>query len=526
VSSSTTPPRPLLHAIAIRLATVAAGLIAVMVVVTILEYTGNVEKLRRATLEEQAEHVFDSLRSGRTADFMEYCERYPSAYGYRIFDDKNEILTEVNRELFPEMPRYRSGRPDLSFKHQRTSDPWTDQWFLTRGGDVKGRPLWIHVTMIGDPAGLWREVVLEEVVEHVVVPAILIVPALSLAIFLALRSALRPLNGIAERARGLALEANSGTSLQELRSEGLPREALDLVGAINALLRKSESMLEQQKQFTANAAHELRTPLAVLLLQISYLPASETVDRLKSDVAVMSRMVDQLLRLAQAEQLAKAGFSSSDLRDIARAACEEMAVLATSQGRLIEFDEPPTPVAVSCNPEFVQIAIRNIIENGLRAAPVGSTVSIAVDSHAYVTVSDRGPGIPDPDKKDIFQRFWSGCRRSGEGAGIGLALVRRIMDLHAGEAHVEDREGGGACVRLSLRPSRPRYSHQLRRPSSFCGQIRLDANLVIQSRIAALSTGTPDERQDRDGDQRGCAERGERGVRAESSNHPSRQDTS
>jgi hypothetical protein len=165
-------PAPLLHAIAIRLAGVAFGLIALMVVVTVMEYTVNLEKLRRTTLEDQAEDVFESLRSGHISGFADYCKRYPTAYGYRVFNDKNEIITQVNDVLFPEMPRYRSGRPDLSFKHQRTSNPDTDQWFATRREDVAGRPLWIHVTMIGDPAGLWSDVLLEEIVEHVVVPGL------------------------------------------------------------------------------------------------------------------------------------------------------------------------------------------------------------------------------------------------------------------------------------------------------------------------------------------------------------------
>ncbi|WP_435072793.1 sensor histidine kinase [Methylocystis bryophila] len=243
---------------------------------------------------------------------------------------------------------------------------------------------------------------------------------------------------------------DSGAPLQELPSEELPREALDLVAAINILLQKFKSMLVQQKQFTDNAAHELRTPLAALSLQISRLPPSEPVERLRSDVAVMGRLVDQLLRLAQAEQLAKAGFLEQDLREIARAACEEMAFLAAQQGRLLEFDEPSTPVLASCSAEFIQIAVRNLIENALRVTPVGSMVSIEVREPAQISVSDRGPGIPDSEKPLVFQRYWTRPRRHGKGAGIGLALVNRIMDLHGGAMRIEDRESGGACVTLSL----------------------------------------------------------------------------
>jgi hypothetical protein len=225
VTRATALAQPLLHLIAIRLTMVAAGLIGIMIALTVLEYTIDVGKLRRATLEAPAEEIFDWLRTGRDDDFFKACRHHPDAYGYRIFDEKNEVLREDNDGLFPEMPRYRGGRPDLSFKHNGASDPRNDQWFITRGEVVNGRPLWVHVTMIGDPSALWLEVILEEVFEHVILPAVVIVPALSLAIFLALRSALRPLSRIAERARGLARGADSGTPLQELRSEGLPRDA-------------------------------------------------------------------------------------------------------------------------------------------------------------------------------------------------------------------------------------------------------------------------------------------------------------
>ncbi len=445
------PARPLLHTIGVRLTMVAMGLIGVLTLVTVLEYKRDVGKLRRETLEHQAKHLFDGFRSGRISNFVQYCKSYPEAYGYRVFDDRNWLLTEVNGTLFTDMPRYLNiGPPYLAYRRKAAAEPVMDQWLITWGKDTDRTHLWIQATLIGDPAALWREVIVEEIIDHVVIPAIVIVPPLGFAIFLALRSALRPLGRIAECARDLAIEVDSGVPLQELQSQQLPREALDLVAAINVLLQKLKLLLAQQKQFADNAAHELRTPLAALSLQVSRLPLSAPVESLKSDVAVMGRLVDQLLRLSQAEQLAKAGFRLQDLREIARAACEEMAFLASEEGRLLEFDEPSTPVLVSCSAEFIQIAVRNLIENALRATPVGSTVSIVVAERAEVTVSDRGPGISDAEKPLMFQRYWTRRRRNGGGAGIGLALVQRIMDLHGGAARVEDREGGGACISLSF----------------------------------------------------------------------------
>ena len=139
-------------------------------------------------------------------------------------------------------------------------------------------------------------------------PVLVLIPGLTLAVFLVIQSTLRPLTAIAEQARALGERITEGRRLTPLSYSGLPRETMDLVGAMNAMLKKVDSLLNQQRQFTANAAHELRTPLAVLLLAISRLPECDAVARLRGDVTAISRLVAQLLRLAQAEQLARAGF--------------------------------------------------------------------------------------------------------------------------------------------------------------------------------------------------------------------------
>ena len=164
-------------------------------------------------------------------------------------------------------------------------------------------------------------------------------------------------------------------------------------------------------------------------------------------MTAMSRLVAQLLRLAGVEQLARADFT---VREISRAACEELAVVAVAQRKLIEFDEPPA--SASCNADFLGVAIRNVIENALHASPEDAPVSISVGAGRKVPVEDRGPGIAEADKDLVFGRLWRRARREEDsaGAGIGLALVRRILDLHNESAAIKDREGGGARFVLSI----------------------------------------------------------------------------
>jgi signal transduction histidine kinase len=448
-------PPSLLRVIALRLAAVAASLALALVVLVTVEYSMDLTTLRRATLEREGHALADALRHGgvETLAATHYA-RYPEAYGYRAFDSENNIVAVANEDLFPLIPRFRSGRPDLVFTRDRTAQPNDDRWFVIMREEIAGAPLWIQVALRGDPAWLWREVLVQKVLEHVAVPVLVLIPGLTLAVFLVIRSTLRPLTAIAEQARALGARITEGRRLTPLSYSGLPRETMDLVGAMNAMLMKVDSLLNQQRQFTANAAHELRTPLAVLLLAISRLPECDAVARLRGDVTAMSRLVAQLLRLAQAEQLARADFVVHDLREISRAACEELAVVAVAQRKLIEFDEPPAPVPASCNADFLGVAIRNVIENALNASPEGATVSITVGAGRNVTIEDRGPGIPEADKDLVFGRLWRRARREEDrvGAGIGLALVRRILDLHNGTAAIEDREGGGARFVLSIGP--------------------------------------------------------------------------
>jgi signal transduction histidine kinase len=143
---------------------------------------------------------------------------------------------------------------------------------------INGQKLWVQIAMVGDPAWLWRSVIETELIDHVVVPVGVTVPLMTLAAFFSVRQTLRPLSRIASQAEALGRAVRAGHTLEPLASNGLPREIVDVVAAINAMLHRLETALLHQKQFTADVAHELRTPLAVLRLQVAYLPATATAD--------------------------------------------------------------------------------------------------------------------------------------------------------------------------------------------------------------------------------------------------------
>ena len=384
---------------------------------------------------------------------------YPANYGFRVLEDVPlgglRVINEVNSSILPPLPKdfaKAEGAPDEGSIAEGFFDlgslsgaaSGADHWMISDLNQIGARKLWIQIAMVGDPAWLWGSVIETELIDHVVVPVGVLVPLMTLAAFFTVRQTLRPLSRVASQAEALGRAVRAGRTLQPLSIDGLPLEIVDVVVAINAMLDRLETSFLHQKQFTADVAHELRTPLAVLRLQVSDLPATAPAEQIIAEVEALGALVNQLLRLAQAEDAMLAARRPVDLSAVSRKVCEELAPLAVQRGQTIEFDAPQQKVVISGQADLVDIAVRNVVDNALKASPQDSTVAVTVSCNGTVSVDDQGPGIPDRHKKAIFTRFWRADPRRGGGVGIGLALVRRIVELHGGDVRVEDRAGGGA----------------------------------------------------------------------------------
>jgi signal transduction histidine kinase len=287
--------------------------------------------------------------------------------------------------------------------------------------------------------------------DHVLVPVLFIIPALASVMLLTTGIALRPLSRVAAQAAALGRAVSAGGTLTPLSEDNLPQEIGSVVAAINAMLRNLERSFRIQSQFTSDAAHELRTPLAVLLLEVSRLPASQIRETITHDLRMLAAMVNQLLRFAQAEDVMIRERRAVDIVSVARRVCEDLGGIAVKSGVALAFDAPAKPVTVNGNEALIDIAIRNVLDNAIRFSPKGETVGIEVDRHGTVITDDRGPGIPDQHKELIFDRLWRPGGGGSTGVGIGLALVRRVTRLHGGDAWVEDRPGGGSRFVLTFR---------------------------------------------------------------------------
>jgi signal transduction histidine kinase len=230
----------------------------------------------------------------------------------------------------------------------------------------------------------------------------------------------------------------------------MAREFSEVANSVNLILGKLEKSLQLQKQFTSDAAHELRTPLAVLQLEASQLPPSAARDHIKEDLRDLGNLVSELLRFAQAEDVMAQELNDVDVVATARKVCEEAVGKALEKHQLIEFDCAAQHIAVPGNAALIEVAIRNLVENALKYSPSGTTVTVKAETGPRIIVEDQGPGIA-PDQRDIvFERFRRADQKSGNGAGIGLALVRRIAHLHNGDVQHEDRPSDGTRMILSF----------------------------------------------------------------------------
>lgn len=317
---------------------------------------------------------------------------------------------------------------------------------LIGGAVIEGQPLVIQVSARPSATKAGLDALLQEWLGEFLPFAIPMSLVLLWVLTYTLRGALGPLARLQRYAEAI------GPLRTDLRlpTEGLPLELLRPVETINAALKRLDDGFRVQREFLADAAHELRTPLAILALHLDSLSANAQLKPLRADVDRMSRLVGQMTTVAQLEALTIQPNETADLAAISRELAALLAPYAFSHKRSIAVSGADDPILVRGNPDAIYQALRNLVENALRYTAEGTEVELILDPGGKVAVADRGPGVSAGDKNKLFNRFWRANRSSTGNSGLGLAIAQRIAALHQGNLTVDDNPGGGARFTLQI----------------------------------------------------------------------------
>lgn len=310
-----------------------------------------------------------------------------------------------------------------------------------------GQQRWLFMQFEGDGIRPYVPVIANEIVQHVVLPLI----PLSLLLLLFNVFAVRRVLGPLQRAEAEVDALDPDNVLLRLSEAPEPREVNTLVRAVHRALTRLDQTMAILRGFTANAAHELRTPLSIMQLSLDKLPPGPLRDDLQADTQHMARLVGQMLDLAQADALAVEPDVLVDLADIGREIVGAMAPKAFAAQRDLRFEAIGDTRALG-HAEAIYRIYRNLIDNALAHAPGDTPIKVTAGPGPQISVRDYGPGIADEDLPHIFERFWRKDRRKSDGAGLGLGIVQRLAEAHGGAITVCNAPGGGALFRVTFAP--------------------------------------------------------------------------
>ncbi|KNY33096.1 MULTISPECIES: sensor histidine kinase [Rhizobium/Agrobacterium group] len=228
----------------------------------------------------------------------------------------------------------------------------------------------------------------------------------------------------------------------------IPREVQPLVHAVNGALKRLDDGYERHKRFILDAAHELRTPVAILQTRVETLLDGPSRSRILADASRIAVLAEQLLDLQRLGGQ-KAPLIPLDLVSLCRSVVADMAPLAISQGYELSFEPEEEPILALADDASLQRALMNIVQNAIEHGGNRGTITIKVAANRVIDICDEGSGIPEEDRELVFDAFHR-LRPKDRGTGLGLNLVQEIIRYHGGEITISDSSTGGACFRISL----------------------------------------------------------------------------
>ncbi|MBK0013657.1 HAMP domain-containing sensor histidine kinase [Stenotrophomonas sp. S41] len=256
--------------------------------------------------------------------------------------------------------------------------------------------------------------------------------------------AMRGVRRLAQQAKELDI-GQPGARLDE---QLVSTEVAPLVSAFNDAIDKVQQGYAARDKFLADAAHELRVPIAVVQARLSQLPQGELKSQLLTDVARLGNVAEHLLDLQRLDRNVST-LQRVDLAQVVRESAAELAPLVVGAGYGFEVDAPEAPVWIQGDGLALGRVMANLVHNAIVHGGGRGTICVRLDAQGLLEISDQGAGVPVGDREAIFEPFHR-LRAAGSGSGLGLHLVKEIVQHHGGTVSVAEAVGGGACFRVNF----------------------------------------------------------------------------
>jgi two-component system sensor histidine kinase TctE len=337
---------------------------------------------------------------------------------------------------------------------------------------LRGRPIRAVALRVPAQPGSGKGSVLIQVAERIntrtefagliilrmVLPQAFLIMLAAFLVWYAVKRGLAPLSSLRRE-----IESRSHRDLSALSESDAPQEVQPLIRAMNDLLQRLSKALQTQQRFIADAAHQLRTPVAgiktqteLALRQTKSEEAQVTLRQLHTATEQATRLINQLLSLARSEPGTQITHTMErlDLGALARDATTDWVPRALARDIDLGYDSLAQDATVTGNVFLLREMLNNLLDNAIRYTPCGGRVTVRVTAdggHLALTVEDNGPGIAESDRERVFERFYRVLGSGAEGCGLGLAIVREIALGHNAEIALEQGAGGvGTTVRISF----------------------------------------------------------------------------
>jgi two-component system sensor histidine kinase TctE len=436
----------LLRALVVRLTLVVVLAVAGSYLVLYFEFRQGLMGLEGQSIAIQVQDLRASIVSGAGPPRLELPPSLREFYaqpnalnGYQLLSADGTVL-ESGGFAAPYLP-LPVARGSGQIVMQRETDASSGNSIMAAALDLdEGHgSYWLRVVRNLEEAESLVAQLMLDALEELYWPIALLLVAVVSVVVVTVLSSLRPLRAVSHQASTLSLYRLD----ERLHARNLPRELVPLVQAVNASLDRLEADYRVQREFTANAAHELRTPLATLRARLESRFSARELGDVAFEIEQLARLVEQLLCLARLDSQEQFQFAAFDAHAVGLEVARELAPVALKSEHYVTAATPDASVPAHGNATLTRLVFRNLIENAIQYTPAGTSITLSADSRTVI-IADDGPGIAPETAAFLFERFRRGPNASGPGAGLGLAIAKCIMERQGGRLSLDANAARGA----------------------------------------------------------------------------------